>query len=72
MIDFLFMNTGDREKAMTIIDSLRATTIYEHNHCSEECKLRGMYAYASSNTLALNSGNWHKEIATEFFTLSTR
>ena len=57
MIDFLFMNTGDREKAMTIIDSLRATTIYEHNHCSEECKLRGMYAYASSNTLALNSGN---------------
>lgn len=41
---YLFVRTGDREKAMNMIDELRATTIYEHNNCSEECKLRGMYA----------------------------
>jgi len=43
MDDFLFKTTSDREKAMSKIDELRATTIYEHKECSEECRRRGMY-----------------------------
>ena len=39
--DYLFVRTSDRETAMNMIDELRATTIYEHRNCSEECKLRG-------------------------------
>ena len=40
---YLFVKTSDREKAMDMIDELRATNIYEHSNCSEECKLRGSY-----------------------------
>ena len=38
---YLFVQNSDREKAMNMIDKLRATKIYEHSNCSEECKLRG-------------------------------
>ena len=41
MADFSFLRTSDREKFMEVIDEQRATTIYEHRDCSEECKLRG-------------------------------
>ena len=41
MADFSFLRTSDREKFMEVIDEQRATTIYEHTDCSEECKLRG-------------------------------
>jgi len=39
--DFLFQRISDREKAMSKIDKIRATTIYECGECFEECRRRG-------------------------------
>ena len=39
--DFSFKCVSDREKAMERIDEIRAESIYKHDKCSEECKLRG-------------------------------
>ncbi len=39
-IDRVFKDPSDREKLMQEIDTIRATTMYSHLVCSEECKKR--------------------------------
>ena len=53
--NYCFHSVGDREKAMQKVDEKRAVTIYEHKHCSAECRRRGMRAInIIPDTLYLN------------------
>ena len=36
-----FKKAQDRERIMEEIDNERAVNVYEHNHCTEDCKRRG-------------------------------
>ncbi len=40
--NYRFYCAGDREKAMQKVDEKRAVTVYDHKHCSAECRRRGM------------------------------
>lgn len=42
-LDYMFKESTDRERAMQKVDEYRATRIYEHEGCSEECKRRGKF-----------------------------
>lgn len=41
--DWLFAHARSREELMMMIDKERASTVYPHEQCSDECKKRGMF-----------------------------
>ena len=42
-VDRLFTHARSREELMIVIDKERASTVYPHEQCSDECKKRGMF-----------------------------
>ena len=38
----IFVHTRSREELMMMIDKERASTVYPHEECSDECKKRGI------------------------------
>ena len=42
-LDRLFEHGRSREEIMMTIDKERATTVYPHEQCSDECKKRGKF-----------------------------
>ena len=40
--DRLFVHTWSQEELMMVINKERASTVYPHEECSDECKKRGI------------------------------
>ena len=63
---YTFENIKSRETLMKKIDDIRATTIYKHEYCSDECKRRGIWLtwvivihiYIGCGSLFSIDGNW--------------
>ena len=53
--EYRIHKVGDREKAMEKVDRQRASTVYPHQNCSEECKKRGQL---SIHTLIIINNTW--------------
>ena len=43
--DVKFSSSTSREDVMDTVDRERSVTVYEHQHCSDECKKRGKCDY---------------------------
>ena len=69
-LHYKFISTSSREELMVEIDQQRASALYSHQNCTEECRKKGIYfqstynysyvvfGYLGCGTLWACDGNW--------------